>query len=113
LKKDLDEGEILVLADRLVVVQVGYLPVLRRNAVFQFLAIERAIMIDIKVVERGACRRLRLREIDSSILVGSRRYNVIRIPPKMATGLPGPNDCGFVIDGPVMNSPGWTRPPAV
>jgi hypothetical protein len=40
-------------------------------------------------------------------------YNVIFTPPKMATGLPGPNVCGLVMDGPVMNSPVWTRPPDV
>src|ERR1700733_3217321 len=70
LESDFDEGEILILADGLVVVRVGYLPVLGGDAVCQFLAVKRAIMIDIELVEQSACGGLRLVQINRSILVG-------------------------------------------
>src|ERR1700677_4782354 len=73
LESDFDEGEILVLANGLVVVRVGYLPVLGGNAIFQFLVIEGAVMIDIELVEQSASGGLRLGKVDSSLLVGVER----------------------------------------
>ena len=70
LESDFDVSQIFVLADRLVVVRVGDLPVLRGNAIFQFFAVEGAVMIDIELVEQGACGGLRLVQIDRSVLVG-------------------------------------------
>src|ERR1700722_592050 len=70
LESDFDEGEILILADRLVVVRVSNLPVRRGNAIFQFFAIKGAVMIDIELVEQCACGGLRLSKIDGSILFG-------------------------------------------
>src|SRR5580693_508210 len=70
LESDFDEGEVLVLADRLVIVGVRDLPVLGGNTIFQFLPVKGAVMIDIELVEQSAGGGLRLVEVDRSILVG-------------------------------------------
>jgi hypothetical protein len=66
----LDNGKILVLRERAIMVGIGHSQLLGRQEPSQFMLVQRAVLVAFQSVKASGRRLLRFREVDRTIIVG-------------------------------------------